>query len=141
MKEIRTEIIINASPEKVWNVLTDFEAYESWNPFIVSIEGKQAVGERLTNTMVSNGKAQVFKPKILQFQQNDTFEWLGSLPLRLFTGRHYFILKDLGNGRTKLIHGEHFGGLLRGMIMKKIGEETQQSFLKMNRALKQRAEA
>ena len=37
MKEIKTEIIINSKPEKVWNILTNFEKYPEWNPFIKSI--------------------------------------------------------------------------------------------------------
>jgi hypothetical protein len=140
MKEIKTEIIIKAPKEKVWEVLTNFADYGHWNPFIVSIEGEKEVGKRLTNTLMSGGKTNVFKPVIKRFEANHAFEWLGSLPLRLFTGRHYFLLEDLGQGQTKLIHGEKFGGLLRGIIMKKIGEETLQNFLKMNRALKARVE-
>jgi uncharacterized protein YndB with AHSA1/START domain len=34
MKEIRTEILINAQAYKVWKALTDFNSYPSWNPFI-----------------------------------------------------------------------------------------------------------
>jgi uncharacterized membrane protein len=34
MKEIHTEIEINAPAEKVWRVLTDFAAYPEWNPFV-----------------------------------------------------------------------------------------------------------
>jgi len=44
MKEIKTEIIINTKPEKVWEVLTDFENYPTWNPFIQNIFGEQKVG-------------------------------------------------------------------------------------------------
>ena len=33
-KEIRGEIEIMASPQKVWKALTDFEAFTDWNPFI-----------------------------------------------------------------------------------------------------------
>ncbi|MEM7368678.1 MAG: SRPBCC domain-containing protein [Bacteroidota bacterium] len=141
MKEIKTEIIIDASPELVWQVLTDFESYPDWNPFLVSIEGDKEVGGRLTNKMVSNGKTNVFKPTILTWEENQHFEWLGSLPLRLFTGRHYFILEAINAQQTKLIHGEKFGGLLRAMIMKQIGETTLQNFLAMNRALKQQVES
>ena len=141
MKEIKTEIIINASKAEVWNVLTDYASYGEWNPFIQSIEGDKHVGGKLRNTMVSEGKTNVFKPTIMHWEENNRFEWLGSLPLRLFTGQHYFILEEMGPNQTKLIHGEHFGGLLRGMIMKKIGETTQQNFLAMNRAMKERVEA
>jgi uncharacterized protein YndB with AHSA1/START domain len=34
MKEIYTEIEINASAEEVWHVLTDFGAYPEWNLFL-----------------------------------------------------------------------------------------------------------
>ena len=44
IKEIKTEIIINTKPEKVWEVLTDFENYPTWNPFIQNISGEQKVG-------------------------------------------------------------------------------------------------
>ena len=33
-KEIKTEILIKASPQIVWSILTDFENYPHWNPFI-----------------------------------------------------------------------------------------------------------
>ena len=55
MKEIRTEIQINASASAVWNVLTDFRAYPDWNPFMVYLKGKPAVGERIEVKMVPPG--------------------------------------------------------------------------------------
>ena len=44
-RRIDTEILIQASSERVWAVLTDFAAYPEWNPFIVSLEGKAEWGE------------------------------------------------------------------------------------------------
>ena len=46
MKEIQTEIEINASAEKVWRVLIDFAAYSEWNPFVRRVEGEVSVGAR-----------------------------------------------------------------------------------------------
>ena len=139
MKSIQTEIIINAP--KVWEVLTNFKDYSSWNSFIVSIEGEPKEGTRLKNTLVLNGKKNVFKPKILKVVPNEHFEWLGKGALGTFKGQHYFKLESLENNQTKLIHGEHFSGWLRGMIMKKIGKATQESFIKMNQELKKQAES
>ena len=41
MKEIKTEIIIDTKPDKVWEVLTDSENYPTWNPFIQNISGEK----------------------------------------------------------------------------------------------------
>jgi uncharacterized protein YndB with AHSA1/START domain len=41
---ISTTITIQASANKVWTVLTNFETYPIWNPFIKSIEGEIKVG-------------------------------------------------------------------------------------------------
>ena len=59
MSHLKTEIILNASKDKVWNTLTDLSNYANWNPFIVSSEGQAEVGQRITNKMVNNGKATV----------------------------------------------------------------------------------
>ena len=140
MKHLKTEIILNASKEKVWNTLTDLENYANWNPFIVSSKGEAVVGQKLTNKLISNGKETVFNPIVTKSEQNREFEWLGSGLMGMFKGRHYFILEDAGNGQTKLIHGEHFSGLLSGLVMKFIGDDTLKNFQAMNKALKGQVE-
>jgi hypothetical protein len=46
--ELTTSVDIDASPERVWQVLTDLPAYAEWNPFITEADGAVVVGERLT---------------------------------------------------------------------------------------------
>ncbi|MDX1940834.1 MAG: SRPBCC domain-containing protein [Saprospiraceae bacterium] len=142
MKNIQTEIIINASAEKVWNILTDFAKYHEWNPFIRSSEGEAKVGTKLKNTMHLEGqKPQTFTPTILEVTPNQSFRWLGSLFFKgLFDGEHYFRLEPINEHQVKFLHGENFSGILVGMVMKMIGAATQQGFLQMNEALKARAE-
>ncbi len=140
--EIKTEIIINASGEKIWNILTDLENYKNWNPFMIESKGKVKVGNQITNTMKNDDKNMTFKPQILKVQENEYFEWLGSLWFKgLFDGKHYFKLESLGEDKTKLIHGEHFSGILSKMIIKKIGKQTEENFVKMNLALKEVVES
>jgi hypothetical protein len=47
MKEIRTEIEIGASAERIWQTLTDFAAFPEWNPFIHRASGEIKTGARL----------------------------------------------------------------------------------------------
>ncbi len=140
MKELKTEIILNAPAGKIWRTLTSFEQYGDWNPFIVSIRGEARPGAQLVNKMMNGKKPVVFKPVVTRVEENKAFEWLGSGLGGLFKGRHYFILEPVNEQQTKLIHGEQFTGLLSGPIMTMIGDATLDNFRKMNQALKKRVE-
>jgi hypothetical protein len=141
-RNIKTEIVINASKEKVWNILTGFEQYPQWNPFIVSIKGELAKGKTLTNTLLNGKKTMVFRPKVLSVVPYQYFDWLGSLFIKgIFDGHHYFELEELSPCQVKLTHGEHFSGLLSSSLLKKIGDDTRNNFIRMNGALKTLAEA
>lgn len=140
-KRINTEIIINASAETVWSILTDLAAYPQWNPFIIKIEGTLQKGNRLRNTLKNGNKTIVFKPVIQEITPMVSFSWLGSLFVKgLFDGRHFFIIEPISPDQIKLIHGEDFSGILSTMILKKIGDDTRENFVRMNQALKERAE-
>lgn len=140
--ELHTEIEIEASPETVWSILTDLPAYPDWNPFITSSEGVLAVGERLINRLEPpGGKAITIKPTVTEVVHGRSFEWLGRLVIpHLFDGRHRFELAPHGGG-TRLIHTEHFTGLLVPLLRKSLDTTTIAGFEAMNTALKARAEA
>src|SRR5438093_8689554 len=55
MLELRTEIEIDAPPERVWAVLIDFEKFPDWNPFIRRIHGNALVGSRLDVLLGASG--------------------------------------------------------------------------------------
>jgi uncharacterized protein YndB with AHSA1/START domain len=42
--ELNSEIEIKASPETVWNLLTDVSRFPEWNPFIRRLRGKLEAG-------------------------------------------------------------------------------------------------
>ncbi len=139
---LETQIDITASPDTVWGILTDLEAYSDWNPFIVSAEGNVTVGERLTNRMQTpGGKAMTFKPTVTAADPSQKFEWLGRLgPPGIFDGRHSFELEATETG-TRVLHSEHFNGVLVRFMRKSLDNGTLQNFQAMNEALKTRAEA
>ncbi len=121
--------------------MADFEKFPQWNPFIVKLEGKPEVNTRLRAELKNGDGVSVFKPKVLVAEKNKAFEWLGSLPIPgIFNGHHYFRIESLNAGQVKFIHGEEFTGLLAGVILNKIGEQTRAGFIAMNKALKEWAE-
>ncbi len=140
-KSIKTEIIINSSKERIWQILTSFNDYPTWNPFLTKIEGELSPGKRLRNTMVNGDKTFVFKPTVLTVVSYQYFDWLGSLIVKgIFDGHHYFEIDELSPHQVKFNHGEHFSGLLSTYILKKIGNDTRNNFIRMNCAIKALAE-
>lgn len=141
-KEIKTDILIQATPAAVWTVLTDFENYPKWNPFITSISGELKVGNKITARIEPPGaKGMTFKPTILALETNKKFTWLGHLWFTgLFDGEHSFELIDNGNGTTTFVQSEKFKGILVPLFKKMLDINTIKGFEAMNRALKDVAE-
>lgn len=143
MFEIRTEIEIGASADRVWSILIDFPAQPQWNPFVRSIEGKAAVGERLKiSVQPPGGKGMSFRPTLLVVDRNRELRWVGRLLLPgIFDGEHYFQIGESGPERVKFVHGEKFSGLLVPLAKSGLEGGTKAGFEAMNQALKARAEA
>ena len=140
--EIKTEIAINASPAKVWEVLTDFGNYPSWNPFIKSVTGPVKVGNKITARIEPpEASGMTFKPTILVFEPNKELRWLGKLLFAgLFDGEHKFELINAGNGTSKFIQSEKFRGILVPLFEKQLNDNTKRGFEAMNKKLKEVAE-
>src|ERR687896_102899 len=114
MKEIHTEIEIKAPPERVWQVLTDFAKFPTWNPFIRTVEGESRRGAQLkVYIQPLDRKGMTFKPVVLKAEPNQELRWLGHLLISgLFDGEHSFIIRSLGEGRTRFVQNERFTGML-----------------------------
>ena len=141
MRKIRTEITINASPERVWNVLTAFNDYPKWNPFIKSISGELLAGKKLlVNIQLQGSKGMLFKPELQKIIKHKELRWKGKFLFKgIFDGEHYFIIDQNNEGTSTFIQGEIFSGLLVSFF-KGILEKTLSGFEEMNKALKRRAE-
>lgn len=141
-KEIKTEITINAIPEKIWAILTDFENYPNWNPFIKSLTGQVTVGNRIKVRLEPPGaNGMTFKPEILVFDNKKEFRWMGHLFFPgLFDGEHKFELIDNGNGTTLFRQSEKFNGIFIPLLKKMLENNTVNGFNLMNQKLKELAE-
>lgn len=143
MKELKTEIEINGSTEKVWEVLTDFSSFPKWNPFIKKIEGELNIGAKLKVFMEPpGGKGMTFKPVVKILEPKTEFRWLGNLLIPgIFDGEHIFQLEQIDNNKTKFIHRENFSGLLVPLFWKSLTSNTRRGFEEMNKALKEKVES
>jgi hypothetical protein len=142
MKELRTEIIINTSPEKVWKIMTDLAQYPKWNPFICHAIGRAEPGQTVDIDFQPDGKGLKLHCTVARFQTNRELGWKYHVthPF-LFRGEHIFTIEPLGENRVRFIDREEFNGLLLFTQVKDIDTNTKRGFETMNKALKARAEA
>lgn len=142
MREIKTQIDINAPATRVWSILMDFDKYPEWNPFIISIIGKAHLRERLKITVQpKNNKPMRFSPRVTLFKKEQQFGWLGQLLMAgIFDGHHVFEIKEKAEGGCTFTHREEFSGLLVPLFWKNLDTNTRAGFEAMNIKLKELSE-
>lgn len=139
-KQINTTIEIESTADNVWRILTDFQNYPKWNPFIKAISGKLSIGQQLCVTMSpQNSSPMTFKPTVIDYEKNKLIKWSGKLWVRgLFDGVHSFEIIDNHNGTITFHQNEIFSGVLVPLLNL---DNTKKGFEAMNVALKHQCES
>ena len=140
--EIRTFVDIDATPERVWEVLIDLPAYPEWNPFVRRAEGSFAVGGSPSLTFAPLSTAlrltvlEATAGRRLRFRVR--FARLG-VP-GLFDAEHVLTLDRQEGGVVRLWEQARFRGLLTPLVTRLLNRNESGAFTTMNDALKLRVE-
>ena len=127
MKELRTEIEIQATPDKVWQVLTSLDNYPEWNPFIHHAIGKAMVGEKVDITVKSGTKEMTLHCTVVKVEPNKELCWKYHVALpMLFSGEHSFIIEQVEGNKVRFIDREIFTGFLVSSQTKDINTNSKQ---------------
>ncbi|MEL6674938.1 MAG: SRPBCC domain-containing protein [Bacteroidota bacterium] len=136
-KSVHSEITIKASPEKVWEVLTQTDQYASWNPVMKLIEGEIKEGNKVTYQFTqSEDNSYNIGTTVKKIIPLKLLNQGGGLPL-ILSFNHRYMLEASGEGTTLTIHEDYKG----------IGvnfwnaEPVQAAYEKLNAAIKQEAES
>jgi hypothetical protein len=141
MKELRTEIEIKASPEKVWKILTDLTKYPEWNPFFHHAIGTVTVGGKVDITFLHGSRDMTLHCTVVKVELNRMLSWKYHVIFPfLWNSEHSFTIELLGSNRIRFIDIEVFKGWLIPSQTKDIDITTRRDFMAMDRALKARAE-
>ena len=137
MKYYEVSASIDAPPDRVWAVLTDAEAWPSWDSGIEKIEGSVGLGNKIKLfSEVSPGRA--FPLKVTQLDAPSQMVFSGGMPLGLFKGVRTYTLQGTEGG-TEFHMREEYTGPLLGMIWRSM-PDLQPSFDKFAEGLKKRVE-
>lgn len=112
-RETAINVSINASPEIVWNLLTNGADYSRWNSTIISIEGTIELGEKikLKSTLDEN---RTFKLKIKEVIPKEKLVWGDGKGNRIYT------IEKRAEGGVRFFMSEKIGGVMFPMYAKYI---------------------
>ncbi|MEM7797906.1 MAG: SRPBCC domain-containing protein [Chloroflexota bacterium] len=139
MKTYRAQQKINAPPQTVWEILLDGDRYAEWDPGMIRVVGKMALGEKV-KFFTKFSPEQAFAVKVTHFEPNRKLVFTGGLPFGLFTSERTHLLNKTGNGQTEFHTEEIFSGLLLPLFGRQIPDLTE-SFEAFVKGLKSRAES
>lgn len=141
---IHTEIDIDAPADRVWEILTNFAEYPSWNPMIPKLTGQLSVGARLNFQISVNRRLKVpISVELITADAPRELRWVGPRfsPLRrILSGSHYFKIDEMDDARVRFTHGEDFEGLAIPTTWRRAEKAIAPMYAALNRALKHRAE-
>jgi hypothetical protein len=138
---VETEISIDASPARVWAVLTDFAAYRQWNPYMIAVSGTAALGEIMQVSVSVAGRPPVtLRPRISECEPESLLSWKLRSGMRpLLASEHSFELQRRAE-RTLVWQAERFTGPAVPFLSQGFYRAVEHGFKAMNLALKHRAE-
>jgi hypothetical protein len=141
MKENRSETLIQAPAEMVWQVLTDLERYAEWNPLLYKGAGKVEPGETVVVHAKTASKDMSFVCKVAKVDPCHEFAWKFHVihPI-LFRGMHIFTIEPIDEHSVRFIDREQFEGLLLPMQEKDLKTNGLAAMVGMGEALKKRLE-
>jgi hypothetical protein len=138
MKAYEASATIKASPEAIWDVLTDAAGYQTWDSGVERVEGRIAPGERIKVVSKANpGRA--FPVKVTEFRPGQRMTWSGGMPLGLFKGVRTFTLSPGDDGTTRFAMREEYTGPMLPLIWRSM-PDLGPSFAQFAEGLKRRAE-
>ncbi|MEO1093318.1 MAG: SRPBCC domain-containing protein [Cyanobacteria bacterium J06638_28] len=98
-----TEVVINATSERVWEQVTYFEGYSEWNSFVIEAQAEFAIGKQIgfLEDLKQFGQHWI-TAEFLEINLQSSFVWQGCfLAPDFFTVRHYFEIRALSERQTQ----------------------------------------
>lgn len=139
----RAEVVIDATPEQVWAVLMDLDAYPLWNPFTIAMKSELKLGAVMDMKVAMQPwlvldqaeHIRVLKPnyKVCWGIDTDTGEYS--------RGERCQWLEVIGPNQTRYITEDLIEGKVTPLVTQLFGASLKRGFSGVAQGLKQRVEA
>lgn len=145
MNDVATVIFVAAKPDRIWKQIAGFSRYGEWNPFLISVEGQRALGERATLTFhltTADGRSadRAIAARIIKWEDEHEIRWShgGWIP-GLMDVEHWIRIAPCKGG-AKVHQGLSASGLLSRLFGSDYFVMFKAGFEAMNTALKAEVE-
>lgn len=138
---IHTEIIIDASPEQVWGVLTDTKSYFNWARFIKNIDGEIKNKSNIAAHFVVNEKKNKVNKieHVIFVEEGKEFSWQDKFAMGM-EDHHRFIVEPTKDGKTRFIQSDLVRGGFAWLIGKSVMKFEEKNYPVFNKSLKAEVE-
>ncbi len=139
--KIEHRVGVQASPDVVWDLVSDLAGWEGWNPLYPKADGKLAIGAKLDVTLaLPGGKPEPIVPVVVDWVPHMQLVWRLKLMGGLLTTTRYMEIEPLDEGRAAVFsHGEMFDGPAAYFMPKALRKQIKAGFIAMSEALQAEA--
>jgi len=138
MVEYQTRVVIDAEPDRVWKVLTDFETYGEWNDFYRKVVSKGHVGDRIRMHVRLGSVNAVSFERIRHREDSRVLSWgVDNVFLRSGVERR---LSAMEGGRTEVTGVFKAAGPIARISMPLFGRHIEAGMAHFLEALRKRVE-
>jgi hypothetical protein len=138
---IEHRIGISATPETIWAILSDIEAWPTWAPLYRKVSGMLRIGEHIAAEIVLPGE----EPEAIDYK---VLDWAPEIQIHLkmsflgglITSTRYMEIEKLAGPGCIFGNGEVFRGPLSNFVPRRLKRAARQAFVEMSEALKAKAE-
>lgn len=137
-KDVKAEVEIKASPDTVWRILTNFPAYDIWNPYIYPAVGQAVAGRQLELTL--RGRSVIhYQATVITVKPNRELSWGENVAMGAVQRQVTFDIQPLAAHRVHLVAVERFRGILLPLASG-VTADSVAGLRGMTQALRDRAE-
>jgi hypothetical protein len=133
------QVVVTAPRDVVWRLLTDFDGYSAWNPYITRARGEARVGETVTLHELNQGEPEDFECEVMDVKEQRKLRWRCrkyGVP-GLLDREHAFRVLPIDGERVWLVYDGRLEGIFQPFTDL---DDLKLGYRRMTNALKERAE-
>ena len=141
-RAVEHRIGIQAPAELIWELISDFSTWGTWNPVHPKAEGQLKIGTALTVHQALPGEpVRVIQPVVQDWVPFEQLHWRSSRLGGFVTAVRYIEIENMGPHNSTFSNGELFMGMLVRWVGKEDRRKLRAAYAQMGEALRDHAEA